>query len=668
LPSIFADAFSSFSPSITSVATLTRTSTRYASSASRLLQSMIPEGDYKEEEEEEEEEQSDAQLFFDDFGDFVAGSASADGPINSKSMTKLSERIQQTRSEEVRKDARLAKNWKTGNWGVRGFILDKSDPVRESVADTTTGTSSGESTDGANSESSSAPRLGGGGNKSGPRQDIEPIHVSAVVPDQSSFHDDHEEISAFDTIAVGRTDGTVLIVRIGTEYITTFTAVPKLRVDDKSAWDGDNEDVESTSIQGNDDLAKEGGPSVKVETELVNTEDLKKDLLGEDAGEGGGEKENAQYPMEDPFDELYGGGASGDLSSSPQEVPNPGTPFEVLHQIRAHEEVISALLFDDHTLYTAGGDSGEIRSWSIPEGSGEDNNDASVAVKMIPGKILSGAHSDRIVALKTLSSTQDAVHPDLLMSASIDGSFALWDIKSGDLVTRCQMLDDSAESIMINCADIDSGAGSNVIYFGTCGGYVVGYCVSDIIGNASAGGVCPIPSCRFQAHEQAVTSILAVGKGTSASSALPQARSTSILLTGGVDGSVKQWEMMSRTLQESKESDLSSPSCRLEHWPRLPNQRMKRRAHVFKGHSGPVNALAQVDSTKFLSASADGTVRVWSPSEGKEMYRMDGFTDSLTSLVLAKETLITDGMDNMVCIHDFDVDVDEADSGYELEW
>ena len=125
---------------------------------------------------------------------------------------------------------------------------------------------------------------------------------------------------------------------------------------------------------------------------------------------------------------------------------------------------------------------------------------------------------------------------------------------------------------------------------------------------------------------------------------------------------------MARTLQESKESDLSSPSYRLEHWPRLPNQRMKRRAHVFQGHSEPVNALAQVDSTKFLSASADGTVRVWSPSEGKEMYRMDGFTDSLTSLVLAKETLITDGMDNMVCIHDFDVDVDEADSGYELEW
>lgn len=113
---------------------------------------------------------------------------------------------------------------------------------------------------------------------------------------------------------------------------------------------------------------------------------------------------------------------------------------------------------------------------------------------------------------------------------------------------------------------------------------------------------------------------------------------------------------------------MSSPSYKLEHWPRLPNQRMKRRAHMFQGHAEAVNALAQVDSTKFLSASADGTIRVWSPSEGKEMYRLDGFTDSLSSLVLAKETLITDGMENMVCVHDFDVDIDDAERGYELEW
>jgi hypothetical protein len=30
--------------------------------------------------------------------------------------------------------------------------------------------------------------------------------------------------------------------------------------------------------------------------------------------------------------------------------------------------------------------------------------------------------------------------------------------------------------------------------------------------------------------------------------------------------------------------------------------------------------------------------------------------------------LITDGMENLVCVHDFDVDETEYQDGYELEW
>jgi len=130
--------------------------------------------------------------------------------------------------------------------------------------------------------------------------------------------------------------------------------------------------------------------------------------------------------------------------------------------------------------------------------------------------------------------------------------------------------------------------------------------------------------------------------------------------------------MMSRKLPPSEngeEQGMNRPTFQLEHWPRLPTQRMKRRAHLFQSFSGtPVNALAQVEPSRFLSAGADGTVRIWSPSEGKQLYRMDGFTGSISSLVLAKDTLVTNGMENMVCLHDFGVDVDEAESGYELEW
>ena len=530
-PMRLAHAFSSSAP-------LSRTRYSFSSSASRLLQSRVPADDDGGEEESSEE------LFFDDFGGFVAGSAPTDQPFNSDQTpslfsSSLTARIDQTRSEEIRRDARLAKNWKTGNWGVRGFILDKSDPVQEAVADATTGI--GGSADGAiHLTEFSAPSLDGTVNrsKSYPKQEVAPIHVSAIVPDQSSLHDCHDGIAEFDTIAVGRTDGTVLIVKLGTEYMTKFTAVPKVQVDDSSAWSGDT-DEEDAPNKGNEDSAKEGGPSVKVVSELVNAEELKGRLdIEEDAGA------NMKYQMEDPFDALYGDGAGTERNSSPREVLDPGVPFEVVHQFRAHEEVVKTLLFDGHALYTAGGDSGEIRSWTIPEDDGDTCNEdgANVVAKMIPGKILSDVHSDAITTLKTVSSTRDTDIPDLLLSASRDGSFALWDITSGDLVTRCQMLDDSAESSMIICADVDaSGTDDDVIYFGTSSGHVVAYYVSDVIGRASAGGVCPIPSCRFLAHDQAVTSIFAVGEGTSTSGAMQQARPTSILLTGSADGSVKQW-------------------------------------------------------------------------------------------------------------------------------
>jgi WD40 repeat protein len=167
-----------------------------------------------------------------------------------------------------------------------------------------------------------------------------------------------------------------------------------------------------------------------------------------------------------------------------------------------------------------------------------DNDDA----KMMPGKTLSDAHSDRIVALKVLSSSPDAVEPDLLLSASRDGSFALWDINSGDLVTRCQMFADGSEPETITCADVDtSGVDGDVIFFGLGSGYVNGFYVNDVIGSASVGGICPIPSSRFQANDGGVTAILAAGLGTSMSSSLQQARPTTILLTGGADGLVKQW-------------------------------------------------------------------------------------------------------------------------------
>ena len=111
---------------------------------------------------------------------------------------------------------------------------------------------------------------------------------------------------------------------------------------------------------------------------------------------------------------------------------------------------------------------------------------------------------------------------------------------------------------------------------------------------------------------------------------------------------------------------LSSPSSqKLENWPKIPSQRLPKKAHLFEGHHGPVTAIEAMGGRRpqFLSASADGTIRTWDVAKGKEEYRMDGFTEDLSSLCLQggsdtdDDMLITNGMKQYVCVHDFSMGI-----------
>lgn len=144
-----------------------------------------------------------------------------------------------------------------------------------------------------------------------------------------------------------------------------------------------------------------------------------------------------------------------------------------------------------------------------------------------------------------------------------------------------------------------------------------------------------------------------------------------MLLTGGADGIVKQYEILRHkfdNLEEGTRRSDSSPLWKLEHWPRLSTQRMKRHAHIFNGHHGSVTALASQQGSKILSAGDDGTVRVWCQSQGIELYRMDGFEETVSSLCLDREILITDGMGAFVCVHDFDITSDDYENSFDLDW
>ena len=146
------------------------------------------------------------------------------------------------------------------------------------------------------------------------------------------------------------------------------------------------------------------------------------------------------------------------------------TPFEIEYQFQAHgrDEAICAMLFHDDTVFTSakGDGKGGIKVWNM------HGTSSSSATRIMPIHNLDGAHKDEVVALKTLSSqpsAKDVSDHNLLLSASKDGSFALWDME-GDLVYRCELVDDDEAPTSITCADVDTSGEEHVIYLGMSSG------------------------------------------------------------------------------------------------------------------------------------------------------------------------------------------------------
>jgi len=450
-----------------------------------------------------------------------------------------------------------------------------------------------------------------------------PVYVSAIAAPTSASSKDisipqDRALPQNHMVAVGRSDGSVFIVKLGDSYLTQFMPVPKLVVE------GEEED----------------NVSVRVDQEWMDLDEVKKSLQDE----------------------------SPQATSDEDRTTQTQSPFEISYQFQASEQgdAINKLVYHDNiegsdgVICSAAGTAGDISIWKI------------IDKQIIQSAMLSGIHRGPIVALETFVIKDKNV----LFSASRDGSFALWDLdKNGELITSHRCMDaNSGSPIPLSCADVynpsslDDGYGNNdndnnVIFLASPDGYVMGY----VIQKSPTGDISfnPGPNMRYKAHETAVTAIKCGGEGTIPNSARLRGSGTddsqantsprvssSILITGGEDGSVKQWEILSQ-------KDQSSTGVRLEHWPRLSTQRMKRRAHLFSpSHDGPVTCISQQsmnDSSKFLTASEDGSVSVWSATSGKELFSMDGF-NSLSSLVfIGREILVTDGMEQYVCVHDFGI-------------
>jgi len=750
-----------------------------------------------------DDDNDEEPLFYNDFEDFNPAEQQQEQQQNTneqfQTLTKI---ISKSKEKEIQRDNRLARNWRSGNWNVRGFALDRdSISIGSSPSPPTTTMTSSPSLTKSNKRGNDPTTI------ISREEDIQindddgdgtppPVMISKVVMDETShlLGNDYgsttntEEESAAEErrrrrrmhdqiLAVGRSDGTICLVRMGLDYMTKFMAVPKLVL--KGDWDDDSggednkvKNEEITAANSRSDGDEVVGPSVRIESELVREDIISFPTEQRDTTTG--QEEEKEIGMMD--DILAPADDDDESDNKPESTGDASMPFEILFQFPAQHDssnddttsttgsssAISSMLFHDDILYTAGGDTGVITVWDIPDNfearqeySSEEKLEIETNQQRRPRDILGGidVHTDRIIALKSLARKAtiggggdvDVEEHDLLLSVCLDGSFALWDMVGGDsdhhhsddnslvysgVVGVVSSGNDGAGSenledgVRIQCADVDVLSGGDyVIYFGLSSGHVVGYIVSDLIDYANKikreGGRDeeqtsqhhPIACCQFLAHEciksniapgglnhhdqklqNGVTALTCGGEGslsispsvrgsTSTSTNTIQRPSTSVLLTGGADGTVKQFEIIPRKLEQSQDGNSDGgQGLKLEHWPRLSTQRMNRRAHMFRGHEGPITALAcgsssggvgvgggDSSSSKIISAGMDGTVRVWNPSKGgKELYRMDGFSDTLSSLCLDGEILVTDGMDDLVCVHDFDVGEEDESDMYEF--
>ena len=425
----------------------------------------------------------DDNIFFDDFGDNFYDENSNNGNNN---LSSLQSRMSEVKMAEQSYDSKIARNWNSGNWGVRGFALDQSSYAPSSTA---------------------TPE----------KADVDkPVHVSVVAAPTSSLS--YTDISLpqdralpQDKVAIGRTDGSVFIVKLGDQYLTNFMSVPKLVV----------QQDENNSGKGDSDM------SVRVENKWMNSEDS--------------------------------------LQDEADDQTATESPFEITYQFQASEEgeAINKIVFHDDIqddsssgiICTTTINSGEISMWKLPSSQNTD---------IIQTAQLSGVHNAPIIGLEAMVINEK----NILFSASRDGTFALWDIENGELITSMSCTDaQNGSTVPLTCASVYNPSSweddvynlneniNDVIFLGTSDGYVLGYVVQEQLGAISFN---PGPNIRFRAHGdtgkgEAVTAIKAGGDGTIATSAKLRGgtdesqagrnprMSSSILFTGGEDGSVKQW-------------------------------------------------------------------------------------------------------------------------------
>jgi WD domain, G-beta repeat len=566
---------------------------------------------------EDNNDDSSGKIYYDDFLHNIGDEDR--GPSRTSSAA-LQGRMETLREQEQRTDARTSRNWQKGFWTVRGFSLDPYEGDDEYTVDL--------------SHPERNPRLHGLSGtdqyESLPSSTKEArVEVCAIVP-----------CTAYeDRVWIGRTSGELVYVQLGTDQWTKFRQKLSARMP------GDQEDTATPIV---------------VDRQWVREEQRDpgylKDLL------------ESRPPLDD------------DAS------PRSADPFVVVAQGHSHSQglfPITAIWAQDHLVFSAVNSTAPIQKWEVQDDEDGTSHAVLNAVSTLDSD--GAVHRDAVIFLQGISEPTQEYFPDdgtserepsMLVSASVDGVVALWDIKTG----RCRSsfrivlppVEDAQGNVLppgekrLVCAVSD---GRNTLFLGTSTGYVQAYRVIDILASPSQPlSMVPTIGQWVAAGRQgsAVTAIAFGGPGSIGRGRTEA--SSQVLITGDADGLVRQWEVIARSIENT--GMVATATVRLEQWPKLATQKMPKKAHLFRGHEGPVTAVLSIDPTKFISAGSEGTIRVWNPTTGQELFQLDGFTSELKSLCLQDENLLlSDGMRHLVCVNDFNFSQeDDHDGIIDLDW
>jgi hypothetical protein len=585
-------------------------------------------------------------FYYDDFAGQQIGGGSEDSVIDdadplvspssssssSSTSSFLQQRFQLLQQNEESQLTELNENWKQGYWGVRGCSLDPFD-VPTSIK---------------NAASSNSRQ----------NQNKKTIITCITKMPTSHDHDDVDHDDDMIVLVVGRSDGSLIWLRVDTTMptnldsaVTYFASRPVARSTD------------------------DGGM-------IIGSELADSSSLGEGNGSTGSDEDEE--------------GIDSNSNSSPFSILAQLPPLLLDFGPIAKTAVLPKSKYLWALTGAALNPTQQIVSYTLSPSSAVDDDD--VLLPTIPPdnniptfEIVDTPHTTPIIAMIPINFRNRNEFVDAVVTISSDGRIVLWSVgllsptiicqanlfeddESGDMLSAEERIDSYNDVII--CADaIHSDAGDDdsdsVLLLGSQMGkiYVLSISTSDA------------PNISFTSSWMAFTSTSQNGVSAIRLATSNTNNNNYVVVAGNLQGEIKQWELIASTSTSTSSSTgtsgRSTTAIKYQHWPRMTSQRLPNKAHVFQTSTSgdasavPVRSILYLKQQQVVLTTTNEDLTVWDPVTGKILYQMNGLefgsgftigTGTVTSttvdiepslIVGTSSMLITNGMDQYVCIHDF---------------